>query len=226
MVDEESVDTLRFFTKLKCRLMPYLFAQAQEAHTGGIPTLRAMLLEFPNDPACDTLDRQYLLGESLLVAPVFSTDNIVDYYLPPGQWTNFITGKAYSGPGWVRESHGFLSIPLMVRPNSVIAVGGRDDKPDYDYTEGTTYQVYALEDGQSVTTIVPNLSGSPALQVVTERQGEQITVSVEGDAKGWQVLLVGIFSVASVTGGSSKSSEQGMRIQPEEGAKSVKVRLR
>ena len=87
-----------------------------EAHREGVPMMRAMLLEFPEDPACETLDRQYLLGGSLLVAPIFSEDGIVDYYLPAGRWTNFLTGKAQEGPGWRREQHGFLSLPLMVRP--------------------------------------------------------------------------------------------------------------
>lgn len=71
LFDEESVDVLRFFTKLKCRLMPYVFAAACEASHRGIPVMRAMILEFPDDPGCDHLDRQYMLGESLLVAPVF-----------------------------------------------------------------------------------------------------------------------------------------------------------
>src|SRR5947209_6458140 len=57
--DEEAVDVLRFFTKLKCRLMPYLYAQAIATHRTGVPIMRAMILEFPDDPACDTLDRQY-----------------------------------------------------------------------------------------------------------------------------------------------------------------------
>ncbi len=57
--DEEACNVLRLFTKLKCRLMPYLWGAALEAHREGVPTMRAMLIEFPNDPACDTLDRQY-----------------------------------------------------------------------------------------------------------------------------------------------------------------------
>ena len=58
LYDEEAVDVLRFFTKLKCRLMPYLFGAACEAHHQGIPVMRAMLVEFPHDPGCDYLDRQ------------------------------------------------------------------------------------------------------------------------------------------------------------------------
>ena len=74
LYDAEAVDVLRHFTKLKCRLMPYLFGAAVQAHTHGTPMLRAMTLEFPADPGCDTLDRQYMLGDALLVAPVFTAD--------------------------------------------------------------------------------------------------------------------------------------------------------
>ena len=114
LFDEEAVDVLRFFTQLKCRLMPYLFGVACEAHEAGVPVMRAMMLEFPGDPGCDTLDRQYMLGDSLLVAPVFTPDGAVDYYLPKGRWTNFLTGQMVEGGRWVHETHGYLSLPLMV----------------------------------------------------------------------------------------------------------------
>ncbi len=114
MVDEESVEVLRFFTKLKQRLMPYLWAKALEAHETGVPMMRAMHLEFPDDPGCDGLDRQYMLGDALLVAPVFS-DDVVDYYVPAGRWTSLLDGRVVEGPRWVRETHGFLSLPLLVR---------------------------------------------------------------------------------------------------------------
>lgn len=114
LVDEESVEVLRFFAKLKKRLMPYLWAKAREAHETGVPMMRAMHLEFPDDPGCDGLDRQYMLGDALLVAPVFS-DDVVDYYVPAGRWTSLLDGRVVEGPGWKRESHGFLSLPLLVR---------------------------------------------------------------------------------------------------------------
>lgn len=70
--DDESCDVVRHFTQLKCRMMPYLYRQAALANEFGTPMLRSMMLEFPHDPACDYLDRQYMLGDSVLVAPVFS----------------------------------------------------------------------------------------------------------------------------------------------------------
>ncbi|WP_391595509.1 TIM-barrel domain-containing protein [Yersinia aldovae] len=69
--DDEACDVVRQFTELKCRLMPYLYSASVQASDQGTSVMRAMMLEFPDDPACDYLDRQYMLGDDLLVAPVF-----------------------------------------------------------------------------------------------------------------------------------------------------------
>jgi len=223
--DEEAVDALRFFTKLKCRLMPYLFGQACETAQTGIPMMRAMLLEFPDDPACDTLDLQYLLGGSLLVAPVFTSDGSVDYYVPAGRWTDFFTGREVVGPGWVRETHGFLSLPLLVRPNTVLAVGSRDDRPDYDYADGVTFQVYALDAGREITVTVPTLQGETALTARIRREGDRLHADVQSAASSWHLLLVGIPSVVSVEGGTAKPHAQGLLITPRAGVTSLTISL-
>jgi alpha-D-xyloside xylohydrolase len=114
-VDEESAEVCRFFTELKNRLKPYILQCAQEACKKGIPVLRAMFMEFPDDPACAYLDRQYMLGPDLLAAPVFSEDGDVSYYLPEGEWTRFLTGETIQGGCWKKERHGFMSLPLLVR---------------------------------------------------------------------------------------------------------------
>ena len=180
LFDDESVDVLRHFTQLKCRLMPYLYAAAAEAHTHGTPVLRPMLLEFPDDPASDTLDRQYMLGASVLVAPVLSFDGVVDYYLPAGRWTHFLSGKVVEGGRWVREQYDFLSLPLFVRPNSAIVVGDNDQRPDYDYAEGFTLRVYQLDDGAAVKAVIPAGDGSPAVTFSVSRKGSDVTVKSAG----------------------------------------------
>ena len=126
--DDEAVKVLRFFTRLKHRLMPYLWSKAVEAHQTGMPMMRAMHLEFPSDPACDTLDRQYMLGDALLVAPVFTYDGLVDYYVPHGQWTNLLTGEEVEGGRWLREKFDTLSLPLLARHGTQIPVSLNDDK--------------------------------------------------------------------------------------------------
>jgi alpha-D-xyloside xylohydrolase len=114
-VDEESAEVCRFFTELKNRIKPYLLRSAQEACKNGIPVLRAMFLEFPNDPACAYLDRQYMLGSDLLVAPVFSEGGEVSYYIPEGEWIRLLTGEKVKGGCWKTETHDFFSLPLLVR---------------------------------------------------------------------------------------------------------------
>jgi alpha-D-xyloside xylohydrolase len=146
LYDEESVDVLRHFTKLKCRLMPYLWRAAQEAHDRGVPVMRAMVLEFPDDPACAHLDRQYMLGPSLLVAPVMREDGVVEYYVPAGRWTHLLSGKVVEGPRWVRETHDYMSLPLLVRPNTRLPMGARDDRPDYDHEDGVEWREFETSD--------------------------------------------------------------------------------
>ena len=150
--DEEAVDVTRTFTKLKLRLMPYLYAAGLEAHELGTPVMRPMALEFPDDPGAAYLDRQYMLGPDLLVAPVFSASGEVEFYLPSGTWTNYLTGERVEGGHWRKEVHGFLSLPLYMRPGAVIPVGARDDRPDYDYLDGVTLDLASDASGTIVVT--------------------------------------------------------------------------
>src|SRR3954470_19152127 len=142
LFDEESVEVLRKFTHLKYALMPYLYGAARQAHEDGLPVMRPMIVGCPGDPAVTHLDRQYLLGGDLLVAPVLSEAGDVTYYVPAGRWTHYLTGEVVEGPGWVTETHGFDSAPILVRPGAVLPIGNRTDRPDYDYRDGITLRLY------------------------------------------------------------------------------------
>jgi alpha-D-xyloside xylohydrolase len=131
LYDEEACDVLRHFTTLKCRLMPYLMASAVQARDTSQPVLRAMLLEFPDDPTSRSLDRQYMLGDNLLVAPVFH-DSRAEYYLPRGTWTHLLTGEVREGGGWHFDQLDFFGVPLWVRQGGLICVGASATKVDYD----------------------------------------------------------------------------------------------
>ncbi len=215
LFDEEAVAVLRHFTKLKCSLMPYLFATACEAALRGIPMMRPMVLEFPDDPACNYLDRQYMLGESLLVAPVFSEDGTVSYYLPEGAWINFFTGGPVKGGCWRKDRYDYFSLPLLVRANTVLAVGKIDDRPDYDYADGVTLQVFGLEDGKPISTRVYNMDGTPGLEVNISRTGQQISIVTQGAEKPWSLLLRGILAYEAIKGGSGTIMAEGLMINPE-----------
>ena len=225
LFDEESVDVLRFFTRLKCSLMPYLFSAACEASQKGIPTMRAMVLEFPGDPACWQLDRQYMLGGSLLVAPIFNNEGRAQYYLPAGDWTNFLSGEAVQGGSWKSEEHNYMSLPLLVRQNSIIAVGGVEDKPDYDYASGVELHIFELKDGVIVPNIVYSMAGEPEMVFTAERCGNAISLDASGSGKPWKAVLRGISAVKATSGGSGIAGKQGVIITPDSGVQSIKVIL-
>ena len=109
---------------------------------GGVP----FGLEFEDDYNCRYLDKQYMLGESLLVAPVFNGDGIARYYLPHGKWTNFLTGDVIDGGIWRTERVGYLSIPLFARENSVIPVGISHPDAEYGFKGNVELRVFGLTD--------------------------------------------------------------------------------
>ncbi len=144
--DEEAegsaVRVTRRFAKLKNRLAPYLIEAGREAATSGLPVMRPMVLAFPEDPTAAHLDRQYLLGPDLLVAPVFTESGDVELYLPAGTWTHLLTGERVQGGCWRRERHGFESLPLYVREGAVLPLGAREDRPDTDHLDGLTLRAF------------------------------------------------------------------------------------
>jgi alpha-D-xyloside xylohydrolase len=176
--DEEAVDVVRFFTKLKAKLMPYLFGYAIVTAKSGVPMMRSMVLEYPDDRNCDYLDKQYFLGERLLVAPIFNENSMAEYYLPEGLWTDFFSGRQLTGTRWIKEKVGYCTIPLMVKENTILPIGARDDRADYDYEQGAELRLYALADGAKADTAVYGQDREAKFTVIASRQGDQITCSV------------------------------------------------
>ncbi|MFJ8708648.1 alpha-xylosidase [Streptomyces anulatus] len=187
---EEAVDVARKFTLLKHRLMPYLYGVAAEAHRTGIPMMRPMLAEFPGDPASRTLDRQYMLGPDLLVAPVFTEDGEVEYYVPEGTWTSLLTGERVTGPAWRHETHGFDSLPLLVREGAVLPWGADDQRPDGDWLDDLTLRVFGTGTDERTVT-VPDLTGAPAAEFHVLRDGAGVRVTAEGTGRVFRVTVDG-----------------------------------
>ena len=184
LFDDEACDVLRKFVKLKCALMPYLYRQAVKAHEEGIPMMRPMFVEFPEDRACEPLDKQYMLGDSLLVAPVFKESGEVEYYLPEGVWVNLLTGTTVKGGRWQKETHDYFSLPLMVRPGSIVAVGQESSRPDYDFADGVRFLLWLPEEGMTAETGVTDLNGNVVMTVSAGRADGKITLRAERTSAG------------------------------------------
>lgn len=197
LYDEEAVDVVRFFTQLKAQLMPYLYRNAIETASTGVPMMRSMVLEFTQDKNCGYLATQYMLGDSLLVAPIFNDQSMAEYYLPEGRWTSVLTGEEKQGGKWYREHHGYLSIPLYARENSIVAFGAKNDDAVYDYADGVTFRVYALGDGKTARTMVYSPENQVEAKASVTRNGNVYSIDVESDKK-CRVELVNAGAPSSV----------------------------
>ncbi|CAH6723963.1 putative alpha-xylosidase [[Candida] jaroonii] len=198
--DDESSVVLQKFTKLKLSLMPYIFGAAVEASRSATPVMRPMVLEFPDDKIAQTCDGQFMLGDCLMVAPVFSAEGDVSFYLPKGKWYGLLDGKVRDSQGkgeWFDEVHDFKSLPLLVRPNSVFISSTTDTStPVYDYHKDYIVNIYAVEGTKSVD--IPDTSG----KIVA-------TVTVTSTASGYSIDAPGNFSV-KVLGQDVKESIDGI----------------
>ncbi len=194
--DEEAVDVCRFFTRQKARLMPYLYETSVYTSRTGIPTMRSMVLEYTADRNCSYLDKQYMLGDSLLVAPIFNEEGVGEYYLPQGTWTDFLTGQVQKGGRWYSARYDYLSLPMMVKEGSIIALGSRDDRPDYDYADGVELRVYELHNGCRAERSVYGMDNRVELTIQASRHAGAVTLDVEA-SKPYTVRLVNVQAVSA-----------------------------
>ena len=189
--DDEAVDVVRSFTKLKASLMPYLYKTSVDTSKSGVPTMRSMVLEFTADRNCHYLDKQYMLGDNLLVAPIFNDQSMGIFYLPKGTWTDFFTGEVMEGGTLVERKYDYLHLPLMARENSIIAMGACDNRPDYDYADGAELRIYSMQDGGKAETVIYDQKQNVDLTASAERAGNQITLKTEGSKK-FSVRLINV----------------------------------
>ena len=215
LYDEEAVDVVRTFTRLKASLMPYLYKTSVDTSRSGVPTMRSMVLEFTRDRNCWYLDKQYMLGDNLLVAPIFNDESVGSFYLPQGTWTDFFTGEEMTGGVWTEKTYDYLHLPLMVRENSIVALGSCDDKPDYDYADGVELRVYALADNQECSTVVYDMQQKADLQVSITKSADTITIKAENaGGKPYTVRLVNV-QAASASGAAMTVDGKDTILTPE-----------
>lgn len=113
------MDGFRLADNLRYRLMPYIYAQSKHSSENGLPMVRALFVEYPDDPGSWLIDDQYLFGSDILVAPFFENTTSRDVYLPPGQWIDYQTGQSYAG-GWHHIEAGQIPVVMMVRDGAII----------------------------------------------------------------------------------------------------------
>ena len=138
---------------------------------------------------------------------------------------NLLNGKMIEGPHWMKETHDFMDLPLLVRPNSVIPIGSRTDRPDYDYGDGVTLQVYQLEDGKQVRVEIPTVDGKIETSFDVKREGNVINIRRQGLSKTWKVLLVGIDSVGNMENAEIEKINGSMFVRVNREISALAIRL-
>ncbi len=113
------LDDFRKADNMRYQLMPYIYAQAKKCTEAGLPMMRALFVEFPDDAGSWLIDNEYLFGEDILVAPLFEEVTERDVYLPKGNWIDYQTGIKYKG-GWHSIEAGEIPIVMLVKDGAII----------------------------------------------------------------------------------------------------------
>jgi len=191
---------------------------------------RATWLDFVEDRTTHYLDRQFMLGSSLLVAPVFvPSSEETEYYLPAGRWTSFWSpGRTIAGPTWVKEKVAVEDIPVWVRAGSLLLLGPRGAKrPDYDYARDLEVRVYELSEGETSEASVPSGKGTEIAGIVRAQRvkGELKVWIVEGELTLSTVAwFIGSSTPKSIVGAKQRPGE-GLWLDVEKGVKEVKIQM-
>lgn len=191
LFDEESVDVLRFFTKLKGKLMPYIWSQAVKTHVLGVPMMRAMVIDYADDPVCLYLDKQYMFGDNILAAPVFNDEGTAEFYLPEGVWTDIISGKKYQGGKYYREKYDYMSLPCLAKPDSIIGYGKFERDFEYDYLNGTEFVIYEPSEGVEISADIYDTNAEKTFTITAKRTGDLVEVSYTETDRHFTVRVSG-----------------------------------
>ncbi|WP_313640615.1 TIM-barrel domain-containing protein, partial [Paenibacillus sp.] len=117
---EQFMDQFREATELKYRLMPYIYSQAQLCSQQGLPMMRTLFLEYPEDPNAWLVDDAYMFGSDMLVAPLFENEPGRKVYVPHGTWIDYQTGQNYEGGTWHTIQAGGIPIIILIKSGSII----------------------------------------------------------------------------------------------------------
>ncbi|WP_255197718.1 glycoside hydrolase family 31 protein [Halorarius litoreus] len=174
---EEALDVFRAYARLRYRLLPYLYTYAEVAARTGLPVVRPLVLEYQDDPATHRLDTQYLLGEDVLVAPVYEGATTRDVYLPEGEWYYHETGRRYTGKTTVSVDAPLDTMPIFYRGGGVVPRRAATETVQPGTPAELTYRVF-LADGVASGRYYDEETDA-MLDVEVDATGDEVEVSLD-----------------------------------------------
>ena len=179
----------------------------------GLPMMRAMVLEFPEDPTCRTLDRQYMLGGDLLVAPVFH-ETRSEYYLPAGSWVHLLTGEVREGGRWFFDALDYFGMPLWIRSNAVVPVGHDAARVDYDYAGGVRLVCGKLDGSSARSLALVDARGKPSTRFELTQNERRVVVSNLDMRRDFRVHLPWANGIGELDGCELAPARAGREVLP------------
>jgi alpha-glucosidase len=192
---------------LKYKLHPYIYTYARDAYDTGLPLMRALLLEYPDDAETFRLDGQFLLGKEILVAPVTEKEALSkQVYLPQGEWIDFNDEKTiYRGKQWITYPVSLRTIPMFVKRGSIIPqmpvqqyIGEKKNAPVwfniYPATEGRSANFTLYEDDGETNNYKKDICSKTEVKCVSDE--ESLSVSIQRlNQNGWKTETARNFGI-------------------------------
>jgi alpha-D-xyloside xylohydrolase len=182
---EPALRVFRDMVRLRYRLLPYLYSCAMEAADTGQPIMRALALEYPDDPALATVDLEYLLGPDLLVAPIYNAAGRRAVVFPPGKWIDVWSREVIGGPATRQIEVPLEQVPLYARADALIPTMDPVDHLEDTPWDFVTFDAYLLGSGQAS---LRDLDGTTELQVSLAESRLDVTLHGPKQRVGLRVL--------------------------------------
>ena len=207
-----SYNALKSLSGIRSRLLPYIYSAIAEGASFSVPVMRLLESEFPRDVFARGLENEYMLGDSLLVAPVLNSNGEARAYIPSGTWTDLFTYERIQGPRYINRKIDTDSIPVFVRPNSIIATRTSDSAHGHSLLDGLTFMCFALQDGQTAVCEVfeHGMNASGILNVTCS--GTKITVEAKNFGKQKRIVFAGITNIVSSSESVPERTDYGTMI--------------
>lgn len=168
LYNDDFVKAFRLSAEMKYKLMPYVYAQAKQCTEKGLPMVRALFLEYPDDPGAWLVEDQYLFGSDILVAPMMETGNSRSVYLPKGSWVDYQNGKVYQ-QGWNTIATCEIPAVILIREGAVIPHAGLVQSTDKINWSDIELKIYGNKEKATGLICLP--SNNKLMDIVLTKSG-------------------------------------------------------
>lgn len=207
-----AAETIKLFAGMRKGMLPHFYSITCEAATLGAPSMRPVFLEFEHDLSSRIMTHQYMLGQSLMIVPILNASGNASYYVPSGIWTNLMTREKIQGPCYKNIKADSNSLPILVRPNSIVVTTSPDAHGTSELLNNVTFSVFELANDTICAFEVFSEDASHSGVINILKEGQKITVRTKGFGTHKRIVLSGVKNVVSVSESMPNVNDWGTSI--------------